>query len=47
MATEKPKQDDHPQIPGVNAMAWFALITFLAILSLVLFLQFKFGTPAP
>jgi hypothetical protein len=41
------KQDDHPQIPGLSAMAGFAMFLFVALLSLVLFLQAKFGTPGP
>ncbi|WP_255215745.1 hypothetical protein [Pseudenhygromyxa sp. WMMC2535] len=39
------KQEDHPQVPGLTAMAWFALILFVSLIGLVLFLQFKFGTP--
>jgi hypothetical protein len=39
------KNDDHPQAPGLAAMGWFAIFLFVTLLSLVLFLQFKFGTP--
>lgn len=39
------KTDDHPQAPGLSAMAFFALFLFVALLSLVLVLQAKFGTP--
>ena len=39
------KHDDHPQVPGLSAMGYFALFLFVTLLSLVLFLQFKFGTP--
>jgi hypothetical protein len=43
MAT--PKHEDHPQTPGLPAMAWFAVFLAVSLLSLVLFLQMKFGTP--
>jgi hypothetical protein len=46
MGDEK-KHDDHPQAPGLNAMAGFAIFLLVALMSLVLFLQFKFGTPLP
>ena len=39
-------EDNHPQVPGLSAMGWFALFLFISLLSLVLTLQFKFGTPA-
>ena len=40
------KQDnDHPQAPGLAAMGWFAVFLLVSLMSLVLFLQFKFGTP--
>jgi hypothetical protein len=39
------KSDDHPQAPGLNAMAWFAVFLFVVFVGLVLFLQLKFGTP--
>ncbi|MFO7565820.1 MAG: hypothetical protein R6X02_24475 [Enhygromyxa sp.] len=39
------KSDDHPQAPGLSAMAWFAVFLFVALISLVVFLQLKFGTP--
>jgi hypothetical protein len=39
------KNEDHPQAPGTMAMAWFAVFLFVALLSLVLFLHTKFGTP--
>lgn len=39
------KSDDHPQAPGLSAMAGFAVFLFVALLGLVLFLQMKFGTP--
>ena len=39
------KHDDHPPIPNVNAMAGFAIFLLVVFLSLVLFLQFKFGHP--
>ena len=35
------------QIPSTASMAWFAVFLGIVLLSLVLFLQFKFGTPAP
>lgn len=40
------KSDNHPAAPGLSAMAGFAVFLFVALLALVLFLQFKFGTPA-
>ena len=39
------KNDDHPPIPGTNAMAGFAIFLLVSLLAIVLFLQFKFGTP--
>lgn len=39
------KQGDHPEPPSLAAMSWFAVFLFVSLLSLVLFLQFKFGTP--
>ena len=42
---EHKKDDDHPQAPGLTSMAYFALFLFVTLMSLVLFLQFKFGTP--
>lgn len=39
------KHDDHPPIPGLPAMGWFAVFLAVVLMSLVLFLQFKFGTP--
>jgi hypothetical protein len=41
------KNDDHPQAPGLAAMGWFAIFLFVVLMSLVLFLQFKFGAPRP
>ena len=41
------KHGDHPEAPGLSQMGWFAIFLFVALMSLVLFLQFKFGTPAP
>jgi hypothetical protein len=40
------KSEDHPQAPGLSAMAWFAVFLFVSLLGLVLFLQMKFGTPS-
>ena len=40
-------KQDHPSAPGLPAMAWFAVFLAVALLGLVLFLQFKFGTPGP
>jgi hypothetical protein len=40
------KSEDHPQAPGLTAMAWFAVFLFVSLLGLVLFLQMKFGTPS-
>jgi hypothetical protein len=40
------QNQDHPEAPGLNAMAYFALFLFVTLLGLVLFLQFKFGAPA-
>ncbi|WP_181233367.1 hypothetical protein [Enhygromyxa salina] len=45
MAT--PKQDDHHEIPSLSSMAYFAVFLAVSLLGLVLFLQFKFGTPTP
>jgi hypothetical protein len=42
---EHKKNDDHPQAPGLTAMAWFAIFLLVSLLSIVLFLQLKFGTP--
>lgn len=42
---EHKSSDDHPQAPGLSAMAWFAVFLFVTLLALVLFLQLKFGTP--
>ena len=40
------KQDnDHPEAPGLAAMSWFAVFLLVSLMSLVMFLQFKFGTP--
>lgn len=39
------KQDNHPEAPGLSAMGWFAVFLFVSLMSLVLFLQMKFGTP--
>lgn len=39
------KHDDHPQVPGLNAMAGFAVFLLISLMAIVLFLQFKFGTP--
>jgi hypothetical protein len=39
------KHDDHPSAPGLAAMGWFAIFLFVVLMALVLFLQFKFGTP--
>jgi hypothetical protein len=39
------KHDDQPQAPGLAAMGWFAIFLFTVLMSLVLFLQFKFGAP--
>ncbi len=39
------EQHDHPQIPGLTSMAWFAAFLGIALLVLTLTLQFKFGTP--
>jgi len=39
------KQDNHPEAPGLTTMGWFAIFLFVSLLGLVLFLQFKFGTP--
>lgn len=39
------KHDDHPQAPGLSAMGYFAMFLAVVLMSLVLFLQFKFGTP--
>ena len=41
------KQADHPEAPGLNAMAYFAVFLFVTFIGLVLFLQFKFGAPTP
>lgn len=41
------KHDDHPQAPGLNAMAGFALFLLVTLMALVVFLQLKFGTPTP
>jgi hypothetical protein len=41
------KHQDHPEAPGLSAMGWFAVFLFVVLMSLVLFLQFKFGTPTP
>ncbi|PRP95458.1 hypothetical protein ENSA5_39230 [Enhygromyxa salina] len=41
------KYDEHPPIPGLPAMAWFALLLAIALVSLVVFLQIKFGVPTP
>jgi hypothetical protein len=40
------RSDDHPEAPGLSAMAWFAVFLFVVLTSLVIFLQLKFGTPA-
>jgi len=42
---EQHKSDDHPQAPGLSAMAWFAVFLFVSLMAIVLFLQTKFGTP--
>ena len=39
------KNDDHPQVPGLSAMAWFAVFLAVTLLTLVIFLQTKFGAP--
>ena len=39
------KRDDHPQAPGLSAMAWFAVFLGVTLLTLVIFLQIKFGGP--
>ncbi len=39
------KQGDHPEPPGLAAMGWFAVFLLVSLMSLVLFLQFKFGAP--
>ena len=41
------KSDDHPQAPGLSAMAWFAVFLCVSLLGLVIVLQMKFGTPSP
>ena len=43
----KPKQEDHHEIPSLASMGWFAAFLAVILLSLVLFLQYKFGTPPP
>jgi hypothetical protein len=47
MANANPKQEDHPQAPGLTAMAYFAVFLAVSLMGLVLFLHFKFGTPVP
>ena len=42
---QKHKHDDHPEAPGLAAMGYFAIFLGIVLMSLVLFLQFKFGTP--
>jgi hypothetical protein len=42
---EQHKNDDHPQAPGLSAMAYFAVFLLVSLLGIVLFLQMKFGTP--
>lgn len=39
------KSDDHPEAPGLSSMAWFALFLFILLMTIVLTLQTKFGTP--
>ena len=41
------KSDDHPQAPGLSAMAWFAVFLAVSLMAIVLILQTKFGTPGP
>lgn len=41
------KHDDHPELPGLTAMVVFALILGVALITLTLMLQFKFGNPTP
>lgn len=43
----KAKQEDHHEIPSLASMAYFAVFLGVVLMSLVLFLHFKFGTPAP
>ena len=43
---EQQKNNDHPEAPGLTSMAYFAVFLFVSLISIVLFLQFKFGTPA-
>ena len=43
---EQKKSDDHPEAPSLNAMAYFAVFLFVALISIVLILQTKFGTPS-
>ena len=38
-------EGDHPSVPGLAAMAWFAVFLGIGMISLVLALHFKFGTP--
>lgn len=42
---DKKQDNDHPEAPGLAAMGWFAVFLLVALMSLVLFLQTKFGTP--
>lgn len=39
------QNQDHPEAPGLSAMGYFAIFLFVTLMGLVLFLQFKFGTP--
>jgi hypothetical protein len=47
MASANPKQEDHPQAPGLASMAFFAVFLAVVLTSLAIFLHFKFGTPVP
>lgn len=38
------KQEKHPEAPGLAAMGYFAIFLAVVLMSLVLFLHFKFGT---
>ena len=40
-------QEDHHEIPSLSSMAWFAVFLAVSLMSLVLFLHFKFGAPTP
>jgi len=42
---EQKKHDDHPQIPVLSAMGYFAVFLAVSLLGIVLFLQFKYGAP--